>query len=160
MKLTFRLLFFQLLTIILNGQDWGNWRGPNYNGSSDTSSALPVNFSSEKSVKWKKELPGASAGTPIIYGEYVFISSVEIEDESNGKGKLLALCFNKKTGSLLWSKNAGSGYRPGDGDGFDYQLDSRSNYASPSPVTDGQRAIFFFGNGDLVSFLMDGSESG
>ena len=119
---------------------------------------MPVNFSSEKSVKWKKELPGASAGTPIIYGEYVFISSVEIEDESNGKGKLLALCFNKKTGSLLWSKNAGSGYRPGDGDGFDYQLDSRSNYASPSPVTDGQRAIFFFGNGDLVSFLMDGSE--
>ena len=158
MKLTLRLLFFQLLTIILNGQDWGNWRGPNYNGSSDTSSALPVNFSSEKSVKWKKELPGASAGTPIIYGEYVFISSVEIEDESTGKGKLLALCFNKKTGTLLWSKNAGSGYRPGDGDGFDYQLDSRSNYASPSPVTDGQRAIFFFGNGDLVSFLMDGSE--
>ena len=40
------------------------------------------------------------------------------------------------------------------------KLDSRSNYASPSPVTDGQRAIFFFGNGDLVSFLMDGSESG
>ncbi|MDA8775483.1 PQQ-binding-like beta-propeller repeat protein, partial [Opitutales bacterium] len=46
----------------------------------------------------------------------------------------------------------------GMGDGFDYQLDSRSNYASPSPVTDGERVIFFFGNGDLVSYLMDGTE--
>jgi outer membrane protein assembly factor BamB len=71
---------------------------------------------------------------------------------------LLAFCFNRESGELLWKKNAGSGYRPGKGDGFDYQLDSRSNYASPSPVTDGQRVIFFFGNGDLVSYLMDGSE--
>jgi outer membrane protein assembly factor BamB len=54
-------------------------------------------------------------------------------------------------------KNAGSGYLPG-GDGFTHQLDSKSNYASPSPVTDGKRVIFFFGNGDLVAYSVKGAE--
>jgi outer membrane protein assembly factor BamB len=34
--------------------------------------------------------------------------------------------------------------------------DTRSNYANPSPVTDGKLAIFFYGNGDLVCFDMAG----
>ena len=75
-----------------------------------------------------------------------------------GRGELLALCLNRDSGKLIWENNAGSGYRPGNNDGFDYQLDSRSNYASPSPVTDGNRVIYFFGNGDFVSYLMNGSE--
>ena len=53
-------------------------------------------------------------------------------------------CFNRESGKLMWRNNAGSGYRPGEGDGFDYQLDSRSNYASPSPVTDGEQGNLFF----------------
>ena len=35
--------------------------------------------------------------------------------------------------------------------------DDRSNYASASPVTDGKKAIFFYGNGDLVCFDLAGS---
>ena len=34
----------------------------------------------------------------------------------------------------------------------------RSNYASPSPATDGERVFFFFGNGDLVGYDLDGTE--
>jgi hypothetical protein len=73
-------------------------------------------------------------------------------------GELLAMCYDRQTGDLNWKRKAGSGYRPGNQDGFDYQLDSRSNYASPSPVTDGKRVVFFYGNGDLVSYLINGSE--
>ena len=156
----YKLIFLNLFFVagISFAQDWSNWRGPNYNGSTDSTGSLPSQFNSERNVKWKFPLPGASAGTPIIHGNYVFISSIEISDESSGKGELLALCFSRDKGKLLWSRRAGSGYRPGNQDGFDYQLDSRSNYASPSPVTDGERVIYFFGNGDLVSYLMNGTE--
>ena len=58
----------------LNGQNWTNWRGPNFNGSSNTSESLPVNFDLKKGVKWKNELPGPSASTPIITDQHVFIS--------------------------------------------------------------------------------------
>lgn len=158
MRYILSLVTIKLFLASLFGQNWENWRGPNYNGSTDSTWSLPESFSSKSNVKWQKTLPGPSASTPIITGEFVFVSSVKIIDESSGKGKLLALCFNRKSGDLLWSKEAGSGYRPGNNDGFDYQLDSRSNYASPSPVTDGKRVVYFFGNGDLVSFLLDGTE--
>jgi len=153
-------LFASLNFVVLFswGQNWNNWRGPNFNGSSNTTQSLPIKFDSNTLVKWEFELPGPSAGTPIVNGNFVFVSSIKVNDESSGKGDLLAFCFERESGKLLWRRNAGSGYRPGGEDGFDYQLDSRSNYASPSPVTDGERVIFFFGNGDLVSYLLDGSE--
>ena len=44
-------------------------------------------------------------------------------------------------------------------DGFDYQLHDRSNYASPSPVISGKSVVFFYGNGDLISFDFKGKEN-
>ena len=143
--------------------NWMNWRGPLYNGSSPNVSGdtkLPSKFDEDKGFKWKVSLPGSSAATPIIFNNYVFVSSVQVfkDSKQKGRGNLLAMCFNRESGDLLWKRDAGSGYRPGGGDGTDYMLDSKSNYASPSAVTDGERVIFFFGNGDLVSYGFDGKE--
>jgi len=137
---------------------WTNWRGPNYNGSQAEEVSLPEKFGPDKGVKWKCTLPGSSAATPIIDAKRVFLSSVDLGSGSgNSMGGLVALCVDRFTGKVLWQKNAGSGYLPG-GDGFTHQLDSKSNYASPSPVTDGKRVIFFFGNGDLVAYSVKGAE--
>ena len=140
--------------------NWSNWRGPSYNGTSMTTSALPEKFDSSKGVKWKTKLPGPSAATPIIVDGRVFIPSISIGKSGDGKGtgKLLALCYSVSNGKLLWSRNAGSGYRPGKSDGFDYMLHDRSNYASPSPVVGNKLVFYFFGNGDLVSYDFDGNE--
>ena len=94
---------------------WSNWRGPSYNGASDTTSALPEKFSSSKGVKWKTKLPGASAATPIVINDRIFIPSISVPKNSGkqGEGELLALCYSSSSGKLLWSRNAGSGYRPG-----------------------------------------------
>ena len=69
---------------------------------------------------------------------------------------LLAMCIDRKSGDTLWIKSAGSGYQPGDKDGNILQLDSRSNYSSPSPVASSTEVVFFYGNGDLVCFSHDG----
>lgn len=134
-----------------SAQNWANWRGPNYNGSTDGKN-LPIEFSPKRNVKWSVALPGPSASTPIIWGDYVFVSSTDTKAET-----LVALCFNRTTGSLRWRQNVGSGYKSG-GEGSALQLDSMSNYASPSPVTDGKRVFFFFGNGDLAAFDFTGKK--
>ncbi|MCS6775533.1 MAG: PQQ-binding-like beta-propeller repeat protein [Chloroherpetonaceae bacterium] len=131
------------------GADWPNWRGPYYNGSSPET-GLPVRFSPTENVKWSVSLPGPAASTPIIWGDQVFLTSTDLKNQG-----LLALCLDRQTGKVRWQHYVGTGYRPG-GEGNEIQLDSRSNYASPSPVTDGKRVVFFFGNGDLAAFDLQG----
>ncbi len=133
----------------VTGSDWPNWRGPAFNGSSPEK-GLPVKFSPSEGVKWTTELPGPSAATPVIIGDSVFVTAALREQQ-----QLLALCVDRNTGKERWRQIAGTGYRPA-GLGTAVQLDDRSNYASPSPVSDGKRVIFFFGNGDLVAYDLNG----
>lgn len=126
-------------------QNWGNWRGPHFNGSSDEA-GLPVKFSPTEGVRWAAPMPGPSAATPIIWGNSVFVSSTDPAAQ-----QLLATCLDRGTGAVRWKHSVGSGYQPG-GQGNAIQLEEKSNYASPSPVTDGKRVVFFYGNGDLVAF--------
>jgi len=88
-----------------------------------------------------------------VIGERVFLSSVDTK-----RDRLVAMCLHRGDGKVLWKRDAGSGYQPGGtgkrtGRGF-----RRSNYASPSPVSDGETVIFFFGNGDLTAFDLAGKE--
>ncbi|MDX1565597.1 MAG: PQQ-binding-like beta-propeller repeat protein [Phycisphaeraceae bacterium] len=131
--------------------DWPNWRGPNHNGSS-SETGLPVDFSKSQNIKWSVDLPGPSGATPIIVADRVFVSSVDLKSK-----KLVALCFDRKTGKKLWEDVADSGYRVR-GSKSQLQLDNRSNYASPSPVSDGKRVVFFYGNGDLVGYTVEGKK--
>lgn len=133
-------------------QNWPNWRGPNFNGSTEATN-LPITFSPTKNVKWTADLPGSSAATPIIFGDRVFVSSADTKNET-----LVALCLDRKTGKVRWRHAVSSGYQPAGGEGNKLQLDDRSNYASPSPVTDGKQVVFFYGNGDLAAFDLAGKK--
>ena len=140
----FSLFFRTLLCIpvLVMANEWSSWRGPLYNGSAGTNASLPESFGPNESIAWKTKLPGPSAGTPIVLKDRVFLSSVETSSSDEQNGRLLALCLDRKTGGILWRKNAGSGYRAGN-DGFTHQLHARSNYASPSPVANDERVISF-----------------
>jgi outer membrane protein assembly factor BamB len=122
--------------------NWPHWRGPAFDGSSPET-GLPATFSKTEGLAWSVLLPGPAAATPIVWNDRVFISSVDAD-----KGTLVALCFDRQTGKKRWAQEVASGTRK----------DDRSNYASSSPVTDGHRVIFFYGNGDLVAFDLDGQK--
>lgn len=147
MKILLPLLAFALPAV---AQDWPHWRGPSYDGSSPVT-GLPRSFSKQENVRWRAELPGVGASTPIVVGDRVFLTAI-VEDD------LMALCLDRETGETRWSHAAGSGYRPGDGAGEATRLHPRSNYASPSAVCDGERVVYFFGNGDLVCYDLEGEE--
>ncbi|MEM7200909.1 MAG: PQQ-binding-like beta-propeller repeat protein [Planctomycetota bacterium] len=129
-------------------QDWPHWRGPHYDGST-TASDLPLEFDQERGVRWRAALPGPAASTPIVVGDRIYLTSVDDEREV-----LVALCLDRTNGKVRWSRDAGSGY--GADGGSRVRGGRRSNYASPSPTTDGERVVFFFGNGDLVAYDVEG----
>ena len=132
-----------LLTLpVTLAADWPHFRGPMFNGSTDEKD-LPVSWSRTENIVWRAKLPGAAAATPIISGDHVFVSSTDAQRDA-----LTALCFDRLTGKRLWDKEIAQGM----------QLDSRSNYASPSPTTDGKVVVFFYGNGDLVAFDFQGKQ--
>ncbi len=136
------LLGCVVLAQATHAADWPQWRGPNFNGFTNEKN-LPENWSKTTNISWTKDLPGSSAATPVIHGEKVLVSTT---DEVNQT--LLAMCLDRKTGKTLWSNTVAVGMK----------RDDRSNYASPSPVTNGEQAIFFYGNGELVAFDMSGKK--
>jgi outer membrane protein assembly factor BamB len=144
MKLTFRPLLTALLlsALPLAAADWPQWRGPSFNGSS-SEKGLPAKFSKTENIAWTIPMPGASAATPVVLGDKVFVSSIDARSQS-----LLAICLDRKTGKTLWQNKVADGTK----------RDDRSNYASPSPATDGKIVVFFYGNGDLVAFDLAGKQ--
>lgn len=122
--------------------NWAHWRGPDFNGSSPEQH-LPEDFSKTNNVKWVVELPGPSAATPIIWGDTVFISSTDSKTKT-----LRALAVDRKTGKPLWNTEIAQGFGQ----------DPNSNFASPSPTTDGERVYFLYGTGDLVAFDFKGGK--
>lgn len=137
-----RLLFATLLlafSLPAAAENWPHWRGPSHNGTS-TETNLPVKFSKTENVRWTADLPGASASSPIIHGDRVFVSSIADNDD------LIAMCLDRKTGEKLWSHVVGKGPA----------TDPRANKAAPSPATDGKIVVYFYGNGDMAGFKVDG----
>lgn len=122
--------------------EWSHWRGPDFNGSTPES-GLPAIWSKTENVKWVADLPGPSASTPIVSGDHVFVSSVDAATDT-----LLAIAFDRRTGAERWRKTMGKGI----------SRDPKSNYASPTPVTDGKMVVFFYGNGKTAAFDFDGRE--
>lgn len=139
----FGAIVILLLTgLPLAAENWPQWRGPFFNGST-VEKGLPERFSKTEQVKWVAELPGPSAATPVIWGDRVFVSSTDSQ-----KKILLALCLERGTGKVQWQQEIAPGYGQ----------DDKSNYASPSPVTDGKLVFYFYGNGELAAFDLEGKK--
>ena len=140
MKCRTVLAFLLVAASAAEAGNWPHWRGPYFNGSSDEKD-LPSHWSKTENIAWSAELAGAAASTPIVWEDRVFLSGVDSANDA-----LEAMGFDRTSGKLLWQHDVAQGIRK----------DERSNFASSSPVTDGKLVIFFYGNGDLVCFDLDG----
>ncbi|MFV1966231.1 MAG: PQQ-binding-like beta-propeller repeat protein, partial [Pirellulaceae bacterium] len=140
-----RALFWTLLITVAStarADNWPQWRGPRFDGSS-TEINLPSDWSKTKNVLWSADLPGAAAATPIVWEDRVFISGVD-----PAKNVLQAICFDRASGKRLWQHDLAG----------EIKKDYRSNFASGSPATDGNLVVFFYGNGPLVCFDLEGQK--
>ena len=127
-------------SVTVHGENWPQWRGPNYDGVSHETN-LPTTWSESSNVAWKLEMPGMGGSTPAIWDNRIFLTS---QDGDN----LVILCASTD-GKQLWKRPLGIN-RPIRGD--------EGNGASPSPSTDGKHVLAFVGSGQLACFDFEGNE--
>src|SRR6516225_5640320 len=109
-----RILAMFALTVAVSGNfaaDWRQFRGPGGLGISDEKD-LPVEWSAEKNIIWRVELPGAGASSPVTAGNRVFVTcysgyGVDVDPKKAGKMDELRrhlLCLDRATGKTVWAK--------------------------------------------------------
>jgi len=138
--LTTVVMLFELNSVL--AENWPSWRGPQGNGISSEKN-VPTEWGPEKNVAWKIALPGSAGATPVIWGDRIFLTSV------NEAGDLLLMAVST-SGESLWQQVVSTGNKVARGD--------EGNSASPSPVTDGQHVWTFMGDGTLACYTVEGKE--
>ena len=138
----FKYLIFILTLLIVNSisvtqaQNWPNFRGPNGDGTSIETN-VPTRWDSKTNVVWKSPVPGIGHSSPIIWGDKLFITTALSETQEK-----LLLCYDCKSGHLLWQKTVIKST-------FENKHNHNS-YASGTPATDGTLIYLSFLDGDDV----------
>jgi len=128
---------------VARAENWPQWRGAKHNGISGEAN-IPTKWSKTENIAWRLPLPGPGGATPVVWGERVFLTSVD-----KGSGDLLLLCIGTD-GKEKWRQTMSSGNQDVRGD--------EGNSASNSPCTDGEHVWAMMANGVLGCYSLDGKE--
>lgn len=129
------------LPAALQAENWPQWRGTKLDGISGEKN-LPTKFSKTENVAWRFPLPGPAGASPVVWGDKVFLTTVDGND-------LTLLCISTE-GKLVWKQVVSQGNK--------VVRDGEGNSCSPSPSTDGKHVWAFMANGALACYTVDGSE--
>ena len=121
-------------------EGWPAWRGPAGNAVAPAGD-YPVEFGPEENCTWSIDLGGEGSGTPIVWGEAVFVCATV-------DGQDTITCYNLADGSQRWQQKLGDSSQP------KHRAATGSN---PSPVTDGKHVVGYFKSGLVVCCDMDGN---
>jgi outer membrane protein assembly factor BamB len=134
------ILVLIVTTSTATAENWPSWRGPTSNGIS-TEQNVPTKWDTSTNVAWKVSLPGPAGSTPVIWDDQIFLTSVD-------GSKLILMCFGTD-GKEQWRQTISTS-------GDKRVRNDEGNYASPSPVTDGQHVWTMMGDGRLACFTVGG----
>lgn len=127
--------------------NWPCFRGFRGTGISDEK-GIPTSWDAEsgKNILWKTEVPLPGHGSPVIWGDRLFLSGAS---ETARK----VFCFDAAGGKLLWSQEV-----PGTPQSTREppKVSEDTGYAASTTATDGRRVFAIFANGDLGAFDFDG----
>jgi outer membrane protein assembly factor BamB len=123
-------------------ESWGSFRGENGAGRSTSKLPLPAQLGPDRHVVWKTALP-AGHGSPAVHGKHIFISAAE-------KDRLSTIGLDRETGAVRWTAAAPPSVLE--------EIHSIGSHAQPSPATDGERVVNFFGSYGLLCYDIDGKE--
>jgi outer membrane protein assembly factor BamB len=151
--------------------NWPQWRGPGAAGVSKDEN-FPTEWSTTKNVLWRTAIPGLGHSSPIVWEDRIFLTSSldgeivpghsAVKHYRNGEEyvhpdatgaershTLLVLCIDRKTGDILWQREAYEGTVYDD-------HHRRNTYASGTPVTDGKVVYAFFDAEGLYCYDFEG----
>jgi outer membrane protein assembly factor BamB len=131
---------------------WPQWRGPHATGVAPKATP-PIEWSESRNVRWKIEVPGRGAASPIVWGERVYLLTAVPADPgsgSRGAHEFVVMAINRKDGSVAWRHTAKT-EPPHEGTHNQF-----GTMASPSAVTDGEHLIASFESRGIFAYDMSG----
>ena len=144
-------LMLVVVTGIARAEDWPQFRGPTGQGLSQAT-ALPVEWDLANDVQWKVPVPDKGWSSPIVHDGRIFLTSaVPSEKDAPKQHSLRALCLDAANGETLWDVEVFvKRMRPGE------KINGKNSFASPTPITDGQRVFVHFGPDGTACLDWDG----
>jgi len=174
LKIHVSLLIFLLIFIHPNlnaqidyNQQWPGFRGPWACGYINNAKP-PTNWNvdSTKNIKWKTAIPGLGHSCPVIWDNYLFVTTAcsEKQDESlkvglygdidmaddSGVLEFKVYCLDKNTGKVIWEKVAHKGIPKS-------KRHIKSSQANCTPSTDGKHLVVLFGSEGLYCYDLKGN---
>lgn len=126
------------------GVNWPSFLGRG--GTMPDPKRVPTQWSPEKNIAWKTKLTGAGQSSPVVWGDRVFVTSIE----GAMKDTCIVSAVSLTDGRILWTHQSPA------------SQPVRSNYyqsrAAPTPVVDADGVYAFFETGNFVALSHDGQE--
>jgi outer membrane protein assembly factor BamB len=147
----------------VTAEDWPQFRGLSAGVAPDHPD-LPDRWSTTDNVRWVTPIPGIGWSSPVVWGNHVFLTTVVNTSAqepprpgfylgdwpaSRAPHRWMVYDVDLETGRIRWEREVGSA-PPGQAKHL------KNSYASETPVTDGERVYFYFGNLGLFAFDLTG----
>lgn len=134
--------YFVLAVVGVN--DWPAFLGA---GAGERSSELlPLTWSPTENIAWMTEVRGHGQSSPVVWGDHVFVTSVDGPEKDN----FYTTCIDRHEGKVLWQKTLVNSFPVANS----YYV----SRAAPTPMVDTERVISFFESGDCVAYDHDGGQ--
>lgn len=146
--------------------NWPSFRGPHASGVAEGApTAIKWNVETGENIRWKTAIPGLGHSSPIVWGGKIFVTTAvpasgdaflkvglygdgdSVKDDAPQSWHVL--CLDKKSGKILWDKEAVQGVPK-------VKRHPKASHANSTPATDGKHVIAFFASEGLYCYDMDG----
>jgi outer membrane protein assembly factor BamB len=153
----------------VGGDDWLAWRGSSMNGVT-TATGLPEKWSDNDGIAWRVNLPGAGVSTPIVVGPFVYVTSQigtsqrrpgnhpslvqgggESGERNLTRGERASDEVTFALTALRWADGARAWQHETRAEGPLTPVHDKHNLSTPSPVSDGQIVVAWYGTGQVIA---------
>lgn len=135
MRLGAIMLAAAFMSPLAVGQEWTRFRGPNGQGVGRADS-IPVKWTPED-YDWKVKLPGTGHGSPVVWGDRVFLLCCDEKD-----ARRIVACQSTANGGTVWSREYPS--KP-------YKQNSLNSYAGSTPAVDKDRVYCWWATPEKIT---------
>lgn len=123
-------------------EQWPNLRGPTMSGRAAIRKP-PLKWSGveNKGIQWKAALPESGAGTPVVWGHKIFLTTGSTQARR-------VYCYDAESGRELWVTDIPDGAKHGE---KLPEVTEDTGFAASTPACDAERVYVIFATGDLAA---------
>jgi outer membrane protein assembly factor BamB len=127
---------------VARADDWNQFRGPERDGIC-REAHVPQTWAPDKNIRWKAPLPDKGNSSPIVVGNWVFVTCATDAGAHRG-----LYCFDRHSGKLAWSRTV------------DYTGDEPTHQTNPycgsSPAASEDRVVVWHGSAGVHCYDFEG----